>query len=526
MSSRILPLITFLLLLAQSAFAQNAEIPFSGGRPQVEYKQTGNTYQWKPVTGKMPSQGVVFGSGHGVSNAEPKINTQGKLPYSTKPGASTGPLKVSSKISPQKFGKVAGDILKGAITGAAAGGKVGAAVSIAGVACSYYCQDLKDLLSPSDITHYRLNEDGSVDLLTKSSDSGIGVPPGALYYCINDGPGGAYHSQPSNCSNPSFPRFSSLSSALSALHNLCLSRIDGRNIFECRFAKNGSPTSIDLADSVQHRYNWEWIGRSPGKSGNVCPDSKWFDVSTGLCYEKGDDSYSAKTWADLESLFGGYVNNRDSWSNSRAPHLAASLAPKYDILDDTQPASVTGPSSAPISETVTRESVNLSPGTNTPVSPGHTGPTDSGTRTTTKTTTANNTYSGDTMTTTTVTNTTTNITNNITNNTTNVGTSTEETDKAPEKEKPTCEENPDSLECAELDTPEGEIPRDEIQITFQPDDLGLGGGSCPGDRSLGGDYVFSYAATCDMLSSYGRYLVWILASMSALLIIFAGRSEA
>ena len=122
MSSRILPLITFLLLLAQSAFAQNAEIPFSGGRPQVEYKKTGNTYQWKPVTGKMPSQGVVYGSSHGVSNAEPKINTQGKLPYSTKPGASTGPLKVSSKISPQKFGKVAGDILKGAITGAAGGG--------------------------------------------------------------------------------------------------------------------------------------------------------------------------------------------------------------------------------------------------------------------------------------------------------------------------------------------------------------------------------------------------------------------
>ena len=80
MPFRILPLITFLFLLSQSAFAQNAEIPFSGGRPQVEYKQTGNTYQWKPVTGKMPSQGVVFGSGHGVSNAEHKINTQGKLP--------------------------------------------------------------------------------------------------------------------------------------------------------------------------------------------------------------------------------------------------------------------------------------------------------------------------------------------------------------------------------------------------------------------------------------------------------------
>ena len=509
MSSRILPLITFLLLLSQSAFAQNAEIPFSGGRPQVEYKQTGNTYQWKPVTGKMPSQGVVFGSGHGVSNAEPKINTQGKLPYSTKPGASTGPLKVSSKISPQKFGKVAGDILKGAITGAVAGGKVGAVASIAGVACSYYCQDLKDLLSPSDITHYRLNEDGSVDLLAKSSDDpGFDSSPGVIYKFHRDPPGVSIFS-------------SSLESGCSAIGPLIAA---GFNQTYVRSEFSANPLSCMIRTLKTSGSPDQWASRiNPIYS---CPQGYKFNTSTGQCFEPADDRYTVKSWQELDQIFGGYAANINLWNGSRAPHLAAALAPKYDILDDTQPASVTGPSSAPISETVTRESVNLSPGTNTPVSPGHTGPTDSGTRTTTKTTTAQNTYSGDTMTTTTVTNTTTNITNNITNNTTNVGTSTEETDKAPEKEKPTCEENPDSLECAELDTPEGEIPRDEIQITFQPDDLGLGGGSCPGDRSLGGDYVFSYAATCDMLSSYGRYLVWILASMSALLIIFAGRSEA
>lgn len=504
MPSRILPLITFLLLLAQSAFAQNAEIPFSGGRPQVEYKKTGNTYQWKPVTGKMPSQGVVYGSSHGVSNAEPKINTQGKLPYSTKPGASTGPLKVSSKISPQKFGKVAGDILKGAITGAATGGKIGAAVSIAGVACSYYCQDLKDLLSPSDITHYRLNEDGSVDLLAKSSDN-PDFPTSDGYYWSN-GLGGEY----------GLPSLTYLEAANKLADGF------GYTLRSCDLVDEStySCTLVRPSGNLIYRNVWR------SSSLSSCPAGHKVDLSTGQCFEPADDRYTVKSWQELDQLFGGYAANINLWNGSRAPHLAAALAPKYDILDDTQPASVTGPSSAPISETVTRESVNLSPGTNTPVSPGHTGPTDSGTRTTTKTTTAQNTYSGDTMTTTTVTNTTTNITNNITNNTTNVGTSTEETDKAPDKEKPTCEENPDSLECAELDTPEGEIPRDEIQITFQPDDLGLGGGSCPSDRSLGGDYVFSYAATCDMLSSYGRYLVWVLASMSALLIIFAGRSEA
>lgn len=490
MSFRILPLITFLFLPAQSAFAQNAEIPFSGGRPQVEYKQTGNTYQWKPVTGKMPSNGVVYGSSHGVSNAEPKINTQGKLPYSTKPGASTGPLKVSSKISPQKFGKVAGDILKGAITGAAGGGKIGAAVSIAGVACSYYCQDLKDLLSPSDITHYRLNEDGSVDLLSKSSDN-FPIFDGFEYMnsIATSQPGQVWQKSP----------------------ELACKAVRGYDYYDwdtkfCYFHGIGRQSTVR-------------------RSSNVCPAGYKIDLSTGECFEPSDGRYTVRSWQELDQLFGGYAENINLWNGSRAPHLAANLAPKYDILDDTQPVSVTGPASAPISETVTRESVNLSPGTNTPVSPGHTGPTDSGTRTTTKTTTAQNTYSGDTMTTTTVTNTTTNITNNITNNTTNVGTSTEETDKAPEKEKPTCEENPDALECAELDTPEGEIPRDEIQITFEPVDLGLGSGSCPNDRFLGPGLVYSYTPICGMLSSYGRYLVWFLSSFSAIVIIFTGRSE-
>lgn len=504
MPFRILPLITFLFLLAQSAFAQNAEIPFSGGRPQVEYKQTGNTYQWKPVTGKMPSQGVVYGSSHGVSNAEPKINTQGKLPYSTKPGASTGPLKVSSKISPQKFGKVAGNILKGAAVGA--DGLSGGVVPLSMLACAFYCEDLISLLG-DQIDGFRVGDDGDIEFVVKNDDTDFFSSDG-YYYC--HWPSSAISSQ--GCGI----RFYSYSEALESMYQLCLATI-GTTHSACKVENN-------VLKNYRSNY---WYGASPARgSFSDCPAGQRIQISTGKCFEPSDDRYTVKSWQELDRLFGGYAENINLWNGSRAPHLAANLAPKYDILDDTQPVSVTGPSSAPISETVTRESVNLSPGTNTPVSPGHTGPTDSGTRTTTKTTTAQNTYSGDTMTTTTVTNTTTNITNNITNNTTNVGTSTEETDKAPEKEKPTCEENPDSLECAELDTPDGEIPRDEIQITFQPDDLGLGGGSCPGDHSLGGEYVFSYAATCDMLSSYGRYLVWILASMSALLIIFAGRSEA
>ena len=503
MSSRILPLITFLLLLAQSAFAQNAEIPFSGGRPQVEYKKTGNTYQWKPVTGKMPSQGVVFGSGHGVSNAEPKINTQGKLPYSTKPGASTGPLKVSSKISPVKFGAAA----VGVLAGAASTWPVQVALGLGAVACNIYCDDLAQIMKDNGLDHFRKDENGNLEFLD-SDDSDFVTSLGFVFY-TSKYPNSIFYSHESAIKNTFDIDW----------------RPQGYTEFTRRNYNGADDWYGDVNCGPTYYGNCIRVIRVPDSS---CPPGHRIKISTNQCFEPNDGRYSKKSWQELEDLFGGYAENLNgsSWSNSRAPHLAAKLAPQYDILDDTQPADVTGPASAPISETTTRESVNLQPGTNTPVAPGHVGPTDSGTRTTTKTTTAQNTYSGDTMTTTTVTNTTTNITNNITNTTINTGTSEEEADKAPEQDKPTCEEKPDSLECAELDTPEGEIPRDEIQITFQPDDLGLGGGSCPSDRSLGGDYVFSYAATCDMLSSYGRYLVWVLASMSALLIIFAGRSEA
>lgn len=499
MSSRILPLIITLLLLAQTAFAQE-QIPFEGGRPQVEYKKTGNTYQWKPVTEKMPSKGVVFGSGHGVSTAEPKVVSQGKLPYPTKAGALPGSVKAASRISPTKFGKVAGGILRGAAA-ATAGVASGGFVPLSMLACTFYCQDLFDLIG-DEIVGFRTDENGDIEFLAESDDPDFIDSDGYLW-----------------STSPSMldPKISPGLACKRYGDNLgaTSSYVTPRDVatYNCYLSKVGG------------FQNW-LVGAVYRGSLSSCPAGRRIQISTGKCFEPGDEGYSKKSQAEYEAAFGRYASDSSAWSNSRAPHLAAKLAPQYDILDESQPADVTGPASAPISETVTRENLNLQPGTTTPAAPGHVGPTDSGTRTTTKTTTARNSYSGDTMTTTTVTNTTTNITNNITNTTINTGTSEEETDQAPKQDKPTCEEKPDSLECAELDTPEGEIPRDEIQITFEPDDLGLGGGSCPADRELGGSYVFSYAATCDMLSSYGRYLVWILASMSALMIIFAGRAEA
>lgn len=407
---RLIPLLFLSFFLLKSAFAQNAEIPFSGGRPQVEYKQTGNTYQWKPVTGKMPSQGVVFGSGHGVSNVEPKINTQGKLPYSTKPGASTGPLKVASKISPGKFGKAAAGVL----AGAAATWPVQVALGLGAVTCNIYCDDLAQIMKDKGLDNFRKDENGDLEFLVSDSNSSNFKPSNGYYYSCSTFPD--KYLSPYQC----FPLFKD---------HFNSAGWDIVDIYFSDYSDSASTLRVTLLDKSGSKgyMNVNKLGVS------TCPADRKVDLSTGQCFEPNDGRYSKKSWQELEDLFGGYAENMGDWGNSRAPNLAAKLAPHYDILDDS-PSEVTGPASAPISETTTRESVNLSPGTNTPVSPGHTGPTDSGTRTTTKTTTAQNTYSGDTMTTTTVTNTTTNITNNITNNTTNVGTTTEESDKEPEKE--------------------------------------------------------------------------------------------
>ena len=130
------------------------------------------------------------------------------------------------------------------------------------------------------------------------------------------------------------------------------------------------------------------------------------------------------------------------------------------------------------------------------------------------------------MTTGTKTETKTSITNNITNNTsTSVTTNIETKDDAPkEPEKDFCEKNPEALACAELDTPDEEIPRRTLEITFEPEDLGLGRGTCPADRQMG-DHTFSYQPTCDILATYGYPLTILLASFSALIIIFVGKTE-
>lgn len=114
---------------------------------------------------------------------------------------------------------------------------------------------------------------------------------------------------------------------------------------------------------------------------------------------------------------------------------------------------------------------------------------------------------------------------NVTNNNTGQSETTTTTEE-PAEEPSECEKNPGSLNCADLDTPEGEIPRVEKLITFNPENLGFGGGSCPSNvvQDIGGKpvTVVNWAQNCSYITSYAKPMILALATFAALMIIFVG----
>jgi hypothetical protein len=222
-----------------------------------------------------------------------------------------------------------------------------------------------------------------------------------------------------------------------------------------------------------------------------------------------------------------WIAARDGWPTSASVALAGML--QYPdtrrILQDypSNGVEILGPSSVPGKSTTATESVQLVPGTNTVAAPGTTTATQPGTKTTTTTATHPITYSGNTVSHSTVNNTTTNITNNVTNVTTNE-TKTEEVkdDKQPDQ----CQKYPNTIGCKEFDfdTPDGEIPKKQIDVSWSPVDLGLGGGACPAPVQIGPDKQFSYQATCDNLGLI-KPMVLAIAFFVGGMIIFGGRVE-
>ncbi|MES2414347.1 MAG: hypothetical protein V4614_11135 [Pseudomonadota bacterium] len=75
----------------------------------------------------------------------------------------------------------------------------------------------------------------------------------------------------------------------------------------------------------------------------------------------------------------------------------------------------------------------------------------------------------------------------------------------------------------EFDTPSGQIPRENVNITYQPDDLGFGSGACPADvvfdAGKGLKYSFADSGLCDTLSGPVKAVVLFLAALSAMFIV-------
>lgn len=181
----------------------------------------------------------------------------------------------------------------------------------------------------------------------------------------------------------------------------------------------------------------------------------------------------------------------------------------------TGPSSVTGPSvvtTNPDGSTTTKT-------TTTPLT--YSGPTVTA-GPTTETTIARNPSGVTTGTTTTV---TSPGTEEVKPPTTGTGTTT------PQPDPPTqCDKFPDTLGCAELDIPDGEIPKETKTLTYAAESP-FGGGSCPADRVFTSVMTartykaWDFAQTCSYIASYVRPLVLLLATFAAFLIIMPGKVE-
>ena len=112
--------------------------------------------------------------------------------------------------------------------------------------------------------------------------------------------------------------------------------------------------------------------------------------------------------------------------------------------------------------------------------------------------------------------------------TTDTKTTETDTDKPAEDESDLCAKYPDILACAkpELDTPDGELPKETKTITYQEENL-FGGGSCPANSvvTLGTNHqtvtVWDWQKTCEMALPL-RAIVISLATFAAFLIVMPG----
>lgn len=481
--------------LALSAGA--AEIPFEGQRNTIEYKQAGNTYTWSPVTGETPKSGIPYRpdlAKGAVSDTEPKVKWSPRLPYEHK-GGDAAKVNIRASVDPAKVAAKAKDAIKAGAAGLASGGGY---VALASITCTLLCDAAIDALREWGLDGITIND----------SDVTVAVGDSSEYEISN----GFLYRGSGLYDKTWYPTKSAAIKAAESSNSLNESCFD-----------NGTDNSYTcIRAGKEYKFSLE-------KTVSDCPSGHY--VSLTSCVQ----NLPLK-----QEPMGQYMNGRyfgEGWSHHWAKMTAEIVAANGNVFTDGTSVEITGPSIVPLSTSETRSSVNLIPGTNTPAPVGHTGPTDPGTQTTTSTTTAKNVYnpapfgtgSGPSMTTGQQVQTTTNITNNVTNNTTTNTTTVTETDQAPEKEQEDfCEKNPDSLACAEADTPEAEIPEGQINISYEYADI-FGNGACPADvyltthgQSL---KVWDWQSTCSNVQTYFRPVLIACCAFIAFVIVSAGAKE-
>lgn len=463
---------------ASGAYAAPLQIPTNV--PIVEVAQQTNTYNYTPVNETnstikrvVPISDALV-TGQSVSDVEPKVSTTRRLPIGT--GAD-----VTARVKIPKA-NIARGLIRLAKLGA---GGVGGYV--AGVAV--------EALIDYGIKNLSVGSDGRL----------IGRRESDAYYPQSDGYiwrqnytfTGGYYGPEAACvgltpEGPENWKFQQI--------------VDfGPDLKACRYVKPDG--------NVNQPFSVIRVAPSDCKPG--------YYVDKGVC--TGTKPLSEMSEQEVED----WIASRDGWPTSSSVALAEML--KYPdtrrIIQDypSNGVEINGPASVKGKSTTATEAVQLVPGTATVAPPGTTTATQPGTKTTTTTATHPITYSGSSVSHSTINNTTTNITNNTTNVTTTESRTEEVKD---DKEPDQCQKYPDTIGCKEIefDTPEGEIPRKKIDVSWSPVDLGLGGGSCPAPVQIYENKQFSYQLACDNLYII-KPMVIAIALFVGGMIIFGGRAE-
>jgi len=482
MPVRLLQITALAAFFCASANAQQKQIPTSV--PVVEVRQSGNAFTWTPATpnnstiNRAVPLGQALVTGQSVSDAEPKVNSRLKLPVGK--GAE---VSSSIKIPKANFAKALVAAAKGA-------GKI-ALPGVAAVAL--------DALLDHGLKNVKVGDDGN---LTAS-----GVDPAAEYW-ISDGRVWTYGDKPFNSVEQACAYGLSTQSTGWIVVSLKTTHIYS-DLVSCQY-------TLKIGEGYEP-FNRVYNIASPSYS-NCLPG---YYVTSNSCTKE------PPTKAMSENEIADKIASESGWPSSSAIALQKmiqdpAIHPYLITPGMTDGITLTGPASAPGATTTGTEPVSLIPGTNTPAPPGATN-TDAGTKTTTKTTSHPLQYSGNTVTTSTVNNTTTNITNNVTN----VTTTEKKTEQTEDDKEPTeCEKYPNRVGCKDIDfdTPEGEIPKKQIDVSWSPVDLGLGGGSCPAPVPIYENKQFSYQLACDNLYIIKPMVIGIALFVGGM-ILFGGRAD-